>query len=67
MLGLSYSIDFIDSRTIEINVVFDNPLFVSANKPEDVLVILFNGPIFDQEDGLEMEIDFRELRREIPP
>ena len=54
-LGFDYSIDFVNNKTIDITINWDNPPFVSANQPEDVLVIKFNGPIFDQEDGIELE------------
>lgn len=50
-LGFDYSLDFVNNKTIDITINWDNPPFVSANQPEDVLVIRFNGPIFDQEDG----------------
>ena len=66
-LNYNYTVEFVDSRTIEIVIVWENAPFVSANKPEDVLLIRFNGPIYDQEDGKEMETEFKEFRRAIPP
>ena len=47
-LEFSYKIAFVDSRTIEVVLLWGNAPFVSANQPEDVLVIRFNGPIFDK-------------------
>lgn len=66
-LGFDYSIDFVNNKTIDITINWDNPPFVSANQPEDVLVIKFNGPIFDQEDGIELEEELKEIRKVIPP
>lgn len=47
-LGFEYALDFVSNRTIEITISWDNPPYVSANQPEDYLVIRFNGPIYDQ-------------------
>ena len=46
-LGFDYDIAFKDSKTIEVTMKWANPPYVSANQPEDVLVITFNGPFFD--------------------
>ena len=35
--------------------------------PEDVLVLGFYGPFFDQEDGLPLETDSVLLKKELPP
>ena len=66
-LGFDYSIEFTGPRTIEIDIVWENPPYVSANQPEDYLVIKLNGPFYDQEDGLDVETQFKELRQRIPP
>lgn len=46
-LGFNSRIEFVSNRTIEIELLWDNPPFVSANQPEDELVIKLNGPIYD--------------------
>jgi len=47
-LGFNYTVEFADSRTIELAIVWENPPYVSANQPEDVLIVRFNGPIYDK-------------------
>ena len=66
-LNFNYTVEFADSRSIEIEIKWADAPYISANQPEDFLVINFNGPIFDKEDGLEMEIEFKTLRHAIPP
>ena len=66
-LTFNYTLGFKDSRSIELEVAWDFPPYVSANQPEDQLVIQFNGPIYDKEDGTEMELGFRKIPRVIPP
>ena len=66
-MGFDLRAEFIDNRTIEIECKWENPPFVSANVPEDVLVVRLNGPIYDQQDGLEIEPKLRTLRAKIPP
>ena len=53
-LACDYDILVVDSTTIEINVQFKFPQYVSASQPEDQLVVKFNGPFFDKEDGLDI-------------
>ena len=54
-LGYDYTIKFNGPRTIEIEVTWDNPPYVSANQPEDQLVIKLNGPFYDKQDGKDIE------------
>ena len=56
-LGMSYTIRFENDQSILIDITWENPAYVSANQPEDVLVIRFNGPIYDKQDGLDIEFD----------
>lgn len=66
-LDFTYDLNFRDPKTIVIQLKFKNPIYVSASQPEDVLVVTFWGPIFDQQDGLEIPRDKRVIRRAIPP
>ena len=59
--------EFADPKTIEIEIFWQNPPYVSANQPEDYLVIKFNGPFFDKQDGIDVESGKKELRVRIPP
>lgn len=47
-LGFGLRIEFVSNKTIEIECTWENPPFVSANQPADVLVIRINGPIYDR-------------------
>lgn len=47
-LDFAYDVYFADAKTIAINIFWANPPYVSANQPEDVLVIKFNGPFYDK-------------------
>lgn len=47
-LGFDYKVSFSDAQTIDIEMIWENPPYVSANDPEDVLVIKFNGPFLDK-------------------
>ena len=40
---------------------------MSANQPEDVLVVTFWGPFYDKQDGLEIELETKTVRTAIPP
>ena len=42
-------------------------MYVSANQPEDILVVTFWGPFFDKQDGLEVDLETRTIRQAIPP
>ena len=53
MLRFDYTAKFSDNRTIDIQLLWEHPPYVSAEQPEEVLLIKFNGPVFDREDGLE--------------
>ena len=66
-LGFDYTMDFVNNKTIKMEIFWENPPYVSANQPEDVLVIKFNGPFFDQQDGVEIETDFKVIRQVLPP
>lgn len=61
-LKFTYTAEFIDSTTIKLNIKFDTPMYVSANQPEDVLVVTFWGPFFDKQDGLEVDLETRTIR-----
>ena len=56
-----------DAKNIEIDIKFDNPTYVSAYQPEDYLIVTFWGPFFDQQDGLEIPLEKRTVRRALPP
>ena len=47
-LGFDYTIKFTGPQTIEIEIDWENPPYVSANQPEDYLLIKMNGPFYDQ-------------------
>ena len=47
-LEFTFTAEFIDSQTIELVVKFKTPTYVSANQPEDVLVVTFWGPFYDK-------------------
>jgi len=47
-LGFDYSIEFVDSKTIEIKLNWQEAAYVSANQPEEILLVKINGPIFDR-------------------
>ena len=66
-LTFEYDLAFKDDTTISLSIFWDNPPFVSANQPEDVLVIKFNGPFYDVQDGLDVEVKNKIIRRTIPP
>ena len=66
-LGFDYKIEFVSNKTIDITIDWENPAFVSANQPEDILVIKFNGPIYDKQDWIEIDLEFKEIRQVIPP
>lgn len=40
-LLFDYEAQFTDEQTLEIQVLFEEPVYVSANKPEDTLVLTF--------------------------
>ena len=42
-------------------------MYVSANQPEDYLVITFWGPFYDKQDGLEILEENKTVRMAIPP
>ena len=66
-LTFTYNAEFIDSRTIKIEVFFDFPVYISAGQEEDILVIKFQGPIYDIQDNLELPDTSRTIRKPIPP
>lgn len=46
-LGFTYTVQFVDSTIISLDIKFDSPMYVSANQPEDFLVVTFWGPFYD--------------------
>ena len=46
-LGYDLRVEFVSNSTIEIECTWYNPPFISANQPGDVLVVRFNGFIYD--------------------
>ena len=66
-LTFDYRIEFIDSKTIEIEIEWLDPAYVSANQPEETLVVKLNGPFFDRQDGLDVEFVDKTLSQKIPP
>lgn len=42
-------------------------MYISASQPEDVLVIRFDGPIIDQQDGLRLPNTETIIRKALPP
>lgn len=56
-----------DDKGIDIQIKWTTPPAISSNIPEDKLVISFNGPFFDQEDGLPISMGDRVIQKEIPP
>ena len=65
-LGFDYTIEFVDSQTIEIVIVWENPAFVSSIGTDE-LIIDFNGPFYDTEDGVDIDSNLKQLKKAIPP
>ena len=66
-LKFDYNAYFIDSRTMAIDIIFTSPVYISGSQPEDVLVITFQGPIYDKQDGLPLPDTSKTIRQAIPP
>ena len=66
-LTFDYDINFVGPRTIEINVKWADPVHISASLPADELVIRFNGPFFDTQDGIDIDQAYKEIRSKLPP
>ena len=48
-------------------LIWANPTAVSSAQPEDTVIVTFNGPFFDKEDGLRLEKTNVKLIKTIPP
>ena len=66
-LGMTSTETWKDDQTIELVLKFEKPPAISASDPEDILILGFYGPFFDQEDGLPIESDSVLLTKELPP
>ena len=66
-LTFTYDAAFEDHRTIKIKVYFDFPVYISAGQKEDILVIKFQGPIYDMQDNLELTDTSKVIRKPLPP
>ena len=66
-LKFTYTAEFASSTKVNIEIKWETPTYVSANQPEDVLVVTLWGPFYDKQDGLEVEIEERTIRQFIPP
>ena len=56
-LGFDWEVVMKDEMTLDIVVNFENPVYVSAQQPEDFIEITLWGPFFNKEDGLQIDFD----------